>query len=417
MDSQPPRTVPNGSYRPADAAPRRVAVVHEWLLDRAGSERVTEAVLARFPDATLFTLVDRMAPGDRGWLAGRTIRTSFLQRLPGLPGSLRYAVPLMPLAIEQFDLTGFDLIVSSSHAVAKGVIVPPDALHLCYCHSPMRYAWDLQATYLESEGLDRGAKGWAARWMLHRMRMWDHRSAAGVDAFAANSSFVARRILKAYRREAEVIPPPVTMPAPRSVPREPDLYVTVGRLIGYKRVDLIVEAFRRMPDRRLVVAGTGPEAARLAKDAPPNVRFTGFLDDDAMHALVARARAFVFAGVEDFGIAPVEALALGTPVIAFGRGGLTDSVTGLDSPVPTGVFFESQTPAALVDAVQRLEAASDRIRPAACIARARHFSRECFDERFGAWVDRHWAAWTRVRQARPTSAERGADTPEPALHA
>ncbi|MFM1990503.1 MAG: hypothetical protein RJA99_3460 [Pseudomonadota bacterium] len=390
------RSVPTEA---APRSPRRVAVVHEWLLDLAGSEQVTRAILERYPDATLFTLVDRMAPADRGWLAGRTIRTSSLQRLPGLPGTLKYAVPWMPLAIEQFDLTGFDLVISSSHAVAKGVIVPPDALHLCYCHSPMRYAWDLQATYLETEGLSRGPKGWAARLMLHRMRLWDHRSAAGVDAFAANSAFVARRILKAYRREAVVIPPPVDLPVARPVARDPDLYVTVGRLVGYKRVDLLVEAFRSLSGRRLLVVGDGPDAARLRRAAPSNVTIAGFLPTDAMRDAVARARAFLFAATEDFGIAPVEALALGTPVIALRRGGAVETVAGLEEAAPTGVFFDEPTPAAIADAIRRFEAESGRIVAQACVQRAARFGRRAFDQRFGDWVDAHWASWCRSLQA------------------
>lgn len=382
-------------------APARVAVIHEWLIDFAGSERVLQAILARFPSADVFVLVDRMAQADRGWLAGHRVHTSFLQRLPGLPGSLKYAVPLMPLAVEQFDLEGYDLVISSSHAVAKGVIVPPDALHLCYCHSPMRYAWDLQATYLRTEGLERGLRGLAARWMLHRMRIWDHRSAAGVDAFAANSAFVARRILKAWRREAVVIPPPVEAGVPNLGPRDPDLYVTVGRLIGYKRVALIVEAFRRMPGRRLVIVGDGPDAARLAAIAPPNVCLAGHLPTAAMQAQVAAARAFVFAAVEDFGIAPVEALALGTPVIALRRGGAAESVVGLEQARPTGVFFDEQTPQAIVAAVERLEAAADRIDAQACVARAAGYSVGTFERRFGAWVDDHWARWQRGLRGPP----------------
>ena len=316
-------------------APRRVAVVHEWLLERAGSERVTEAILQRYPQAELFTLIDRLPEADRAMLGGRTPRTSFLQRLPGLPGTLKFAVPLMPLAIEQFDLSGFDLVISSSHTVAKGVIVSPDALHLCYCHSPMRYAWDLQPTYLQTEGLDRGLKGLAARVMLHRMRLWDHRSAAGVDAF------------------------------------------------------------RRLPDRRLVVIGTGPDARRLQAGAPSNVRFAGHLPLDAMRETVVRAGAFLFAAVEDFGISPVEAMGLGTPVIALRQGGAAETVLGLDDDGPTGVFFDEQSPQAIVDAIGRFEQSGSRIDARACIARARGYSHEVFARRFGDWVDGHWAQWRR----------------------
>lgn len=374
--------------------PRRVAVVHEWLLERAGSEQVVERMLRLFPQAELFTLIDRMPADSRAMLAGRRVHTSFLDRMPGLPGSLKYAVPLMPLAVEQFDLSGFDLVLSSSHAVAKGVIVSPDALHLCYCHSPMRYAWDLQPTYLRTEGLTRGVRGWAARWLLHRMRLWDHRSAAGVDAFAANSAFVARRILKAWRRDAVVIHPPVTLHPPVAVPRE-DRYVTVGRLINYKRTDLLLEAFRRMPQRRLLIVGSGPDAARLRAAAPPNVEFAGWLSDDAMRAAVAGARAFLFAAVEDFGIAPVEAMSQGTPVIALRAGGATETIAGLDDPRPTGVFFDEQTPEAIVAAVEAFEQASGRIDPRDCIERARAFSVERFDRAFDGWVQDAWSAWCR----------------------
>jgi glycosyltransferase involved in cell wall biosynthesis len=339
-------------------------------------------------------------------LDGHPVHTSFLQRLPGLPGTLKYAVPLMPLAIEQFDLTAFDLVISSSHTVAKGVIVSPDALHLCYSHSPMRYAWDLQHTYLHTERLDRGARGLAARLMLHRMRTWDHRSAAGVDAFCANSAFVARRILKAYRREADVIPPPVAVQPRLGLEREPGLYVTVSRLVNYKRVDLLVDAFRAMPQRRLRVIGTGPDAARLRSTAPPNVQFAGFLPLPAMRIEVARAQAFLFAAVEDFGIAPVEAMGLGTPVIALRRGGAAETVLGLESACPTGVFFEAQTPGAIVDAIERFERSAARIDTAHCVARAASYAPQAFDRRFGAWVDAQWAAWQRRLERDASAASR-----------
>jgi glycosyltransferase involved in cell wall biosynthesis len=380
----------------------RVAVVHDFLFEYAGSERVLEAILALLPQAELFTLFERLPEADRHLVAGRRVHTSFLQRMPGLPGSLKYTVPLMPFAIEQFDLSGFDLIISSSHAVAKGVIVPPDALHLCYCYSPMRYAWDLQPVYLQTEGLSRGLRGLAARLMLHRLRLWDHRSAAGVDAFATSSAFVARRILKAWRREAVVIPPPVSIHPPLALPREPDLYVTVSRLIGYKRIDLMVEAFRAMPQRRLLVIGSGPDLARWRAVAPPNVRFAGFVPDAPMREHLARARAFLFAATEDFGISVLEAQAQGTPVIALGRGGTAETVAGEHSARPTGVFFHESTPEAIIGAVVRFEALEQPIDPQACIDRAALYTPDTFARRFSDWVSQAWTDW-QARLAQPFS--------------
>ncbi len=251
----------------ASQMPARIAVVHDWLLDYAGSERVLAEILRCFPQADLFALVDHMRDVDRIALGGKHAATTFLQAMPGLVSHLRYYLPLMPFAIEQLDVTGYDLVISSSHAVAKGVTVSPDALHISYVHSPMRYAWDLQFVYLHEERLH-GLRGLALRWLLHRLRLWDHRSAAGVDRFVANSQFIARRILKAYRREANVIYPPVDTDffCPGGV--RDDYYVAVSRLIGYKRVDLLVDAFAQLPKLRLVVVGDGPQYARLKAAAP-----------------------------------------------------------------------------------------------------------------------------------------------------
>jgi glycosyltransferase involved in cell wall biosynthesis len=374
-----------------DALPGRIAVVHDWLLDYAGSERVLAEILRCLPQADLYTLFDRMPAKERAPLAGRPARTSFLQDMPGIASRLAWYLPLWPVAIEQFDLTGYDLVVSSSHAVAKGVIVSPDAVHLSYVHSPMRYAWDQQFEYLRAEGAERGLKGLLLRGLLHRLRIWDHRTAAGVDHFAANSAFVARRIAKCYRREAEVIPPPVDTEfyAPGGTRGED--YVAVSRLVGYKRVDLLVDAFRSLPDRRLVVVGDGPELRRLRANAPANVSFPGRLEPEALRERLRRARAFVFAAVEDFGIAPVEAMACGTPVIAYGRGGAAETVAGLGAAAPTGVLFAEQSVAGVAGAVRLFEDNAARITAEACRARAERYSAARFRDAFKAFVARRYA--------------------------
>jgi glycosyltransferase involved in cell wall biosynthesis len=377
----------------SEELPRRIAVVHDWLLDFAGSEAVLAEILHCLPQADLYTLVDHMPAAERAPLGGRPARTSFLQGMPGIARHWTWYLPLMPVAIEQLDVTGYDLVVSSSHAVAKGVIVHPDALHLSYVHSPMRYAWDRQWDYLRAEGAERGLKSVLMRWLLHRLRIWDHRSAAGVDHFAANSAFVARRIAKCYRREAEVIAPPVDTEYFTPGGARSGDYLAVSRLVGYKRVDLLVAAFRDLPDRRLVVVGDGPELGRLRKSAGPNVEFAGRLERAELRERLRRARAFLFAAVEDFGIAPVEAMACGTPVIAFGRGGAAETVAGLSAPEPTGVLFAEQSAAAVASAVREYEANAQRITAEACRARAERYSAARFREQFAGFVTRKYAAW------------------------
>jgi len=372
----------------------RVAVVHDWLVDYAGAERVAAEILRCFPEADFFTLLDQMPAEERAPFAGRPARTTFLQRMPGVAKHLRYYLPLMPYAIEQLDVTGYDLVVSSSSAVAKGVIVSPDALHICYLHSPMRYAYDLKFTYLD------GTRGLAAsvlRWLLHCLRRWDHASSAGVDHFVAASRFVARRLQKAYRRDASaVIHPPVDTERfrPGTAPRE-DYYVTVGRLETFKRVDVLLEAFAALPDRRLVVVGDGPEWRRLRASCPANVELVGRETPDQVRDRLQRARAFVFASVDDFGIAPVEALACGTPVIAFRKGGAAETVAGLEASRPTGVFFEEQSAPAVLQAIRSFESQSSRISADACREAALAFSAERFRAQLGEFAARAYAEWRR----------------------
>lgn len=366
----------------------KVAIVHDWLVTYAGAERVLEQMLQVLPDADLFSLIDFMPKEERGFLGGRQVRTSFMQRLPWVRTRYRAYLPLMPYAIEQFDLGGYDLVVSSSYAVAKGVLTGPDQLHLCMCYSPMRYAWDLQHQYLREAGLHRGIRSVLARALLHNIRNWDARTGAGVDGFIAISRFVARRIRRVYRRDSTVIFPPVDTEAftPGPEGSKDSFYVTASRLVPYKRVDLIVEAFAGLPDRRLVVIGNGPEVDRVRARCGPNIELLGYQPFSVLLDHLRRARAFVFAAEEDFGIAPLEAQSCGTPVIAYGRGGSLETIRGLERDQPTGVFFEEITPEALRHAIMAFEAEEGRLTPAACRANALRFGVERFRTEFEDYV-------------------------------
>lgn len=372
----------------------KVAIVHEWLDTYAGSERVLEQMLAVFPEADLYALCDFLPEAERGFLGGRTPRTTFIQRLPFARRRFRNYLGLMPLAIESLDLAGYDLVLSSSHAVAKGAITGPGTVHIAYVHSPMRYAWDLQAQYLRESGLERGIKGAYVRWLLHRLRLWDQASAVRPDAILANSSYVAERIRKAWRREAEVLHPPVDTEA-FSVGAEPRThYLVASRLAPYKRVDLVVAAFRRMHDRRLVVVGDGPQRAQVqaAAAGAPNIDLRGHVPRAELVRLMRTARAFVFAAEEDFGIALVEAQACGTPLIAFGRGGARDIVrTPETGAEPTGMLFAEQSVEAIVGAVERFEREAARFNPHACRANAERFSIARFRQGLRDAVARHLA--------------------------
>lgn len=359
-------------------SPLKVAIVHEWLTSYAGSERVLEQILHLYPQADLYVLCDFLPPGDRDFLAGRQPTVSFIQRLPGAAKRYRSYLPLMPLAVEQLDVTGYDLVISSSHAVAKGVLIGPDQIHVSYVHSPMRYAWDLQHIYLREARLERGIKSWFARAVLHYLRIWDTRTANGVDAFLANSAYIGRRIRKCYGRDCTVVYPPVDVERFTFRDIKEDYYLTASRLVPYKCVPLVVEAFRQS-GRRLIVVGDGPERAaveRLAQGAS-NIEYLGYQPTERLIELMGKARAFVFAGEEDFGIAPVEAQACGTPVIAYGSGGVLESV--VDGT--TGLFFETQTTAAIQRALERFEAAPP-MSAQACRANAERFSISNFHRSF-----------------------------------
>ena len=373
------------SESPLSQTDCRVAFVHEWLDGYAGSEQVLEQMLPLFAHGDIFTLVDFLSKDEREFLQGHTVFTSFLQRLPWARRKFRAYLPLMPLAVEQFDLSSYDLVVSSNHAVAKGVLTREDQVHLCYVHTPVRYAWDLYHRTLQENRLTRGVKSVATRMILHYLRLWDYASAARVDAFAANSRYVARRIWKTYRRRARVIYPPVAIDRFAVGHKKESFYVTVSRLVPYKRIDLIVEAFRRMPTRQLFVIGDGPQYASLAEGAPSNVTILGRQPSTVVNEYLQQARAFVFAADEDFGIAPVEAQACGTPVIAYGHGGAMETVVEGRS----GVFFPEQSSSSIVSAVEDFETCGHSFDSGAIRAHAERFAPERFQHQLCAFVNRH----------------------------
>jgi glycosyltransferase involved in cell wall biosynthesis len=362
----------------------KVAIVHDWLVVYGGAERVLAQMIDCFPDADVFSLVDFLE--DRTCLRGRPVTTSFIQKLPFAKRKYRGYLPLFPIAIEQFDLSGYDVILSSSYAVAKGVLNGPDQLHVSYVHSPIRYAWDLQHQYLKEAGLAHGLKSAVARGLLHYIRNWDARSANGVDVLAANSRFVARRIRKVYRREATVIYPPVDVEHFQVCANKDNFYLTASRMVPYKRIDMIVDAFTRTPQRKLVVIGDGPEMKKVRELAGPNVTLLGYQPFSVLHDHLQRAKAFVFAAEEDFGISPVEAQACGTPVIAYGKGGALESVRGPQQGAATGLYFERQTPEALIAALDRFEAMPKAFDPLRCRANAERFSSDHFRVAFSKLV-------------------------------
>lgn len=367
----------------------RVAIVHDWLPTIGGAERVLAELLRLFPQADVYTLVDLLSEPQRRSLGIHTVKTSPLQKSRLLRKRYRLLLPLLPYLIEQFDLEEYDVIISNNYAVAKGVIVHPHQFHLCHCCSPIRYAWDLQEQYLRENSWGRGLRGTLARMILHYIRLWDTRSANGVDNFVAISRFVARRIEKTYRRQSTVIYPPVDVEQfSISVERE-DYYVTASRLVPYKRVDLIIAAFAGMPGRRLKIIGDGPELARLRQQAATstNIEVLGRQSQEVLRETVRRARAFVFAAKEDFGISPVEAQAAGVPVIAYGAGAICETVI----PGRTGVFFPRQDVPSLAAAIEAFE--QSRFDPAEIRANALRFSPERFRAEFVQHFWREYESW------------------------
>ncbi len=360
--------------------------MHEWLVTYAGSEKVLAEMLREFPGADLYCLVDFSNAKFSSNYAGQKFRTSFLQKFYKFPQLYRYLFPLMTIAVEQFDMSGYDLIISNSHAVAKGLITGPDQLHISYCYTPMRYAWDLQHQYLREQGWNGKLRGLLARLVLHSARIWDLRTANGVDHFIACSRYIGRRIWKVYRRQSAVIYPGVDTEYFDLGSRKDDFYLTSSRLVPYKKVGLIVEAFKHMPDKRLVVIGSGPQYKSILRNAGSNVTMMGYQSDEVLREHMQAAKAFIFAAEEDFGIGPLEVQACGTPVLAYGRGGASETVIdGL-----TGMHFWEQKPEAICDVVRRFETSDINFDPAFIRKHAKSFSIARFRSEFGAHVRALW---------------------------
>ncbi len=372
----------------------KVALVHDWLVTYAGAERILEQLIRIYPEADVYSLVDFVPEDQRHFLQGRPVHTSFIQKLPFARKRFRHYLSLFPLAIQQFNFNDYDLVLSVSFAVAKGIITGPDQTHLCICCSPVRYAWDLQEEYLAESGMRTGLKGWLARVMLHRLRLWDAAMGHLPDHYLSISHFVARRVRKFYGRESTILYPPVNVDGFDLKVEKEDFYLAASRQVPYKHINTIVRAFRSMPDRKLVVIGDGPDAARIRASAAgaPNITLMGHQPFSVLKDHMQRARAFLFASKEDFGIVPLEAQACGTPVIAFSGGGAMETIVGAATPppepglAPTGVFFDEQTPEAIAAAVRAFEDEAAPFTPDACRANALRFSEGCFRERLEACV-------------------------------
>lgn len=362
----------------------KVAIVQEWLVTVGGSDKVVKAILDIFPDADIYALVAKKEVCDELGIPWEKVHTSFIQKMPLGTKKHRAYLPLFPFAIEQFDLRGYDVVISSSHCVAKGVLTKADQLHICYCHSPIRYCWDMYNEYLEESHLDKGFKSWLVRLMLHPIRQFDAIAGSRVDYYISNSDYVGQRIRKTYRRKATTIHPNIDISNFELCNDKQEYYLASSRLVAYKKIDTIIEAFNQMPDKKLVVIGGGPNLEAYRKLANANVTVMGYQPFDVLKDKMQHAKAFVFAADEDFGMIPIEAQSCGTPVIAYGHGGSLETVNG----GKTGLFFYEQTPEAIVEAVNKFEAmGSQPFAPADCRQWAEGFSEERFKREIKEFVE------------------------------
>lgn len=370
----------------------KTAIVHDWFTSYMGSEKCVESFNNLYPESDIFTIADFLqSPEERKIiLNNKKPFTSFIQNLPLASKFHRHYFPLFPFAVEQLDISGYELIISSSHAFAKGVISNANQLHICYCHTPIRYAWDLYHQYINESGLNKGLKGLIAKYALHKIRMWDLSTANRVDYFIANSSHVAKRIKKIYNRDAEVIYPPVDTDLFSCVSEKDDYYLIISRFVPYKKVDVVVEAFSKMPDKKLLVVGSGPDEKKIKNLASSNIEILGHQNQNELIKLIQKAKAFVFAAEEDFGITIVEAQSCGTPVIAYKIGGASETV--IDGK--TGILFSEQTAESVIQAVKNFENASLSA-PDLISRHALNFSRKTFEQNISNFIQEKFSVFKR----------------------
>ena len=360
------------------------ALIHEWFSSNScgGAEQCIKSFVSTWDDFDIFGLIDNFKNQDRkDFLNNKTVHTSFIQNLPFGKTKYKNYFPLFPFAIEQFNLTNYDLILSSSHLVAKGILTHSNQLHISYVHTPVRYAWDLYHRYLEEHNLSKGLKSLMAKYFLHQLRMWDLSTINRVDYYIANSKFIAKRIKKIYGKDATVIYPPVDTEQFSLEKTKENYYLTASRLVPYKKIDLIVDAFSQT-NHKLVVIGDGPDLKKIKKKATKNIEILGYQSNESLISHMKKAKAFVFAAEEDFGIIPVEAQACGTPVICLNKGGTAETVT-----TKTGVFFKNQTIQDIVEAITFFEKNKDSLDPDAIRQNALRFNRLRFEKEIKAFVE------------------------------
>ena len=362
----------------------KTAIVHDWFTGYAGSEKVVESLTNIWKDADIYVLFNFLNEEEQKIVVKNKIPiTSFLQRWGSVRRNHRRFLPIFPYVIEQFDLSKYDLVISSSHAVAKGVLTNSNQLHINYCHTPIRYAWDLTHQYLRESNLSSGLKGVIAKAVLHYIRMWDVSASNRVDYFAANSKYIAKRINKIYKRDAEVIYPPVDTDKFLFETKKEDFYLTASRLVPYKRIDIIAEAFSKMPDKKLYVIGDGPDEKKIRSKLTSNIEFFGYLKREELKKYMQKAKAFIFAAEEDFGITMIEALSCGTPVIAYNKGGASETILENE----TGILFDEQSPENIIDAVNKFEKLERKFNPESLNIYAKQFSRKIFEEKIKRFID------------------------------
>lgn len=373
----------------------KVAIIQEWLVTIGGSDKVVKAIADVFPDADIYTLVAKKEVCDELGINWNKVHTSFIQKMPLATKKHRAYLPLFPFAIEQFDLRGYDVIISSSHCVAKGVLTKADQLHICYCHSPIRYVWDMYNEYLEEANLTKGLKGWLVRYLLHRIRKWDMLSSFRVDYYISNSDYVGQRIKETYRRESTTIHPNIDITNFEYCGQKENFYLASSRLVSYKKIDIIIEAFNRMPEKKLLVIGGGPNLKKYEEMAKENVTVMGYQPFNILKEKMQKAKAFIFAADEDFGMIPIEAEACGTPVIAYGHGGSLETVC----EGKTGLFFPEQTPESIIKAITDFEALGNTpFNYETCRKWAESFSEERFKKEIKEFVDSKYKEFKNLKK-------------------